>query len=218
MMPAPVVETSDIRVLVVDDHTATRSGIKAILDAETGITVVGEATNVESAVSMADRRKPDVVVMDLQLDGDMGGGFAATRRVLDADPEVGVMMFTAFGEHHLLTDGLEAGARGFMVKDATPAEMVRGVRIVADGGAYLDPSLSADLLRGRGVGQIPGLSGREREILAMLADGESNREIAAKLYLSTETVRTHVRNAMRKLDADTRTQAVALAIRQRLIG
>ena len=86
MMPAPVVETSDIRVLVVDDHTATRSGIKAILDAETGITVVGEATNVESAVSMADRRKPDVVVMDLQLDGDMGGGFAATRRVLDADP------------------------------------------------------------------------------------------------------------------------------------
>ncbi len=159
MMPAVVAEASEIRVLVVDDHTATRSGIKAILDAEIGITVVGEATNVESAVSMADRRKPDVVVMDLQLDGDMGGGFAATRRVLDADPKVGVMMFTAFGEHHLLTDGLEAGARGFMVKDATPAEMVRGVRIVAEGGAYLDPSLSADLLRGRGIGQLPGLSG-----------------------------------------------------------
>jgi len=157
-----VAEASEIRVLVVDDHTATRSGIKAILDSEIGITVVGEATNVESAVSMADRRKPDVVVMDLQLDGDMGGGFAATRRVLDADPDVGVMMFTAFGEHHLLTDGLEAGARGFMVKDATPAEMVRGVRIVAEGGAYLDPSLSADLLRGRGIGQIPGLSARER--------------------------------------------------------
>jgi DNA-binding NarL/FixJ family response regulator len=213
-----VPEASEIRVLVVDDHTATRSGIKAILDSEIGITVVGEATNIESAVSMADRRKPDVVVMDLQLDGDMGGGFAATRRVLEADPDVGVMMFTAFGEHHLLTDGLEAGARGFMVKDATPAEMVRGVRIVAEGGAYLDPSHSADLLRGRGLGQIPGLSAREREILAMLADGESNREIAAKLYISTETVRTHVRNAMRKLDADTRTQAVALAIRQRLIG
>jgi DNA-binding NarL/FixJ family response regulator len=213
-----VSDASEIRVLVVDDHTATRSGIKAILDSEIGITVVGEATNVESAVSMAARRKPDVVIMDLQLDGDMGGGFAATRRVLDADPEVGVMMFTAFGEHHLLTDGLEAGARGFMVKDATPAEMVRGVRIVAEGGSYLDPSLSADLLRGRGIGQIPGLSGRERETLAMLADGDSNREIAAKLYLSTETVRTHVRNAMRKLDADTRTQAVALAIRQRLIG
>src|SRR4029077_907949 len=112
-------------------------------------------------------------------------------RVLDADPKVGVMMFTAFGEHHLLTDGLEVGARGFMVKDATPAEMVRGVRseesppaemvrgvrIVAEGGAYLAPSLSADLLRGRGIGQLPGLSGREREILAMLAGGESNREI-----------------------------------------
>jgi len=193
-------------VLVVDDHTATRSGIKAILDSEIGITVVGEATNVESAVSMADRRKPDVVVMDLQLDGDMGGGFAATRRVLDADPDVGVMMFTAFGEHHLLTDGLEAGARGFMVKDATPAEMVRGVRIVAEGGAYLDPSLSADLLRGRGIGQLPGLSGREREILAMLYDRDMDvAEIAGALGIDPQTVRSAHHKAMIKLRAHFKT-------------
>ena len=205
-------------MLVVDDHTATRSGIKSILDAEIGITVVGEATNVESAVSMAARRKPDVVVMDLQLDGDDGGGFAATRRVLDADPKVGVMMFTAFGEHHLLTDGLGGGRPRLHGQGRHPRRDGAGCADCGRGRAYLDPSLSADLLRGRGIGQIPGLSGREREILAMLADGESNREIAAKLYLSTETVRTHVRNAMRKLDADTRTQAVALAIRQRLIG
>src|SRR4029078_3422943 len=103
-------------------------GIKAILDSEIGITVVGEATNVESAVSMADRRKPEVVVMDLQLDGDMGGGFAATRRVLDADPDVGVMMFTAFGEHHLLTDGLEAGAPALPGPRAPPGQRGPGAR------------------------------------------------------------------------------------------
>ncbi|HEY0389908.1 MAG TPA: response regulator transcription factor [Gaiellales bacterium] len=107
---------------------------------------------------------------------------------------------------------------GFLVKDATPDEVVRAVRIVGQGGAYVDPSLSGDLLRGPGVGQLAGLSNREREILSMLADGVANKEIAARLFLSPETVRTHVRNAMRKLEADTRTQAVALAIRERLIA
>jgi DNA-binding NarL/FixJ family response regulator len=104
-----------------------------------------------------------------------------------------------------------------MIKDATPDEMVRGVRIVADGGMYLDPSLSTELLRRRNLGQVSVLTAREREVLGLLADGSSNREIAAQLFVSVETVRTHVRNAMRKLEADTRTQAVALAIRQRII-
>jgi DNA-binding NarL/FixJ family response regulator len=192
-----------IRVLVVDDHVAVRSGLAGILNAEPGITVVGQAATGDSAVSLAARRRPDVIVMDLQLDGGMDG-FEATRKVLEADSTVGVIMFTAYAEHHLLNDGLDAGARGFMIKDATPDEMVRGVRIVADGGMYLDPSLSV-------------LTAREREVLGLLADGSSNREIAAQLFVSVETVRTHVRNAMRKLEADTRTQAVALAIRQRII-
>ena len=217
MMPAVVAEASEIRVLVVDDHTATRSGIKAILDSEIGITVVGEATNVESAVSMADRRKPDVVVMDLQLDGDMGGGFAATRRVLDADPEVGVMMFTAFGEHHLLTDGLEAGARGFMVKDATPAEMVRACgswpRAAPTSTRRSAPTCCA-AAGSASSRACPAASARSWRCWPTASEPRDRGE----LYFSTETVRTHVRNAMRKLDADTRTQAVALAIRQRLIG
>ena len=213
---SPVAETSEIRVLVVDDHTATRSGIKAILDSEVGITVVGEATNVESAVSMADRRKPDVVVMDLQLDGDMGGGFAATRGVLDADPEVGVMMFTAFGEHHLLTDGLEAGARGFMVEDATPAEMVRGVRIWPR-AAPTSTRRSAPTRQAAGSARsraCPPASARSWRCWPTA----SRTARSPPSSTSPPTVRTHVRNAMRKLDADTRTQAVALAIRQRLIG
>jgi DNA-binding NarL/FixJ family response regulator len=211
------VPSATINVLVVDDHVATRAGLKAILAGELDIAVVGEAGTAEAAVAMAARRRPDVVIMDLRLGTSMAG-FDATREVLSADPSIGVLLFTAFGERQLLAHGLECGARGFVVKDATPDEVVRAVRIVGQGGAYVDPSLSGDLLRGPGVGQLAGLSNREREILSMLADGVANKEIAARLFLSPETVRTHVRNAMRKLEADTRTQAVALAIRERLIA
>jgi len=212
-----VTEPAVLRVLVVDDHVAVRSGVAGILNAEPGITVIGQAANGESAVSMAARRRPTVIVMDVKLDGGIDG-LEATRRVLEADPDVAVIMFTAFGEHQLLNDGLQAGARGFMIKDATPDEVVRGIRIVAEGGMYLDPSLSSELLRRRNLGEVGVLTPREREVLGLLAAGRSNRDIAAQLFVSVETVRTHVRNAMRKLEADTRTQAVALAIRQRIIA
>ena len=210
-VPAPTTS-----VLIVDDHVATRAGLKAILAAEPDVNVIGDTGSAEAAVTMAARRRPDVVIMDLQLDRSMAG-FDATREILEQDPSIAVLLFTAFGERQLLTHGLECGARGFVVKDATPDEVVRAVRIVAGGGAYVDPSLSGDLLRSPAAGQLAGLSDRERQILSMLADGVPNKEIAARLFLSPETVRTHVRNAMRKLDADTRTQAVALAIRERLI-
>jgi DNA-binding NarL/FixJ family response regulator len=210
-VPAP-----SISVLIVDDHVATRAGLKAILAVEADISVVGETGSPDAAVAMAGRRRPDVVIMDLQFDHSMAG-FDATRELLANDPSIAVLLFTAFGERQLLTHGLECGARGFVVKDATPDEVVRAVRTVAGGGAFVDPSLSGDLLRSPAVGQLAGLSDRERQILSMLADGVPNKEIAARLFLSPETIRTHVRNAMRKLDADTRTQAVALAIRERLI-
>lgn len=212
-MAVPAPTTS---VLIVDDHVATRAGLKAILAAEPDVNVIGDTGSAEAAVTMAARRRPDVVIMDLQIDRSMAG-FDATREILEQDPSIAVLVFTAFGERQLLTHGLECGARGFVVKDATPDEVVRAVRIVAGGGAYVDPSLSGDLLRSPAGGQLAGLSDRERQILSMLADGVPNKEIAARLFLSPETVRTHVRNAMRKLDADTRTQAVALAIRERLI-
>lgn len=206
-----------ISCLIVDDHVATRTGIKAILNGERGIKVVGEAGTADAAVSLAARRRPDVIVMDLKLGAGMAG-FDATRRVLAANPSIGVLLFTAYGERHLLAEGLDSGARGFVVKSAQPDEVVRAVRILARGGAYVDPSLSSELVRGPSMGQLAGLSDREREILGLLAEGVANKDIAARLFLSPETVRTHVRNAMRKLDADTRTQAVALAIREQLIG
>jgi len=205
-----------LRVLVVDDHAAIRAGLRSVLESAGDMTVVGEAATADAALSLAQKRRPDVITMDINL-GNGSSGIDAIRGVLADQPGVGVMIFTAFGERQLLAEGLDSGARGFLVKDAGPDEIIRAVRAVAAGGAYVDPSLSADLVRGRGSERLAGLSDREREILGLLAEGVPSGDIAKRLFLSTETVRTHVRNAMKKLDADTRTQAVAMAIRERLI-
>jgi DNA-binding NarL/FixJ family response regulator len=141
----------------------------------------------------------------------------ATTQILAAQPDIGVIIFTAYGERHQLSKGLDIGARGYVLKNAHPDEVIRAVRTVAAGGAYVDPSLGGELVSREALGHLTRLTERERDILSMMASGVASREIAAKLFLSTETIRTHLRSAMRKLDADTRTQAVALAIREKLI-
>jgi len=153
--------------------------------------------------------------MDVRMDGM--DGFEATRRIMAAQPEVAVILYTAHGERGLLAEGLDCGARGYVLKDAPPDDIVRAVKRVAEGGAYVDPTLASELVTPRATERLPALSPREREILSMLANGMSNPDIAGKLFISPETVRTHVRNAMTKLEADTRTQAVALALRHALI-
>jgi DNA-binding NarL/FixJ family response regulator len=205
-----------LRVLVVDDHAAIRAGLRSVLESAGDMTVVGEAATADAALALAQKRRPNVITMDINL-GNGSSGIEAIRDVLADQPGLGVMIFTAFGERQLLAEGLDSGARGFLVKDAAPDEIIRAVRAVAAGGAYVDPSLSADLVRGRGSERLAGLSDREREILGLLAEGVPSGDIAKRLFLSSETVRTHVRNAMKKLDADTRTHAVAMAIRERLI-
>jgi len=202
--------------MVVDDHVAVRAGIKLILGSDPELRVVGEAASGEAAVTMAARRHPDVILMDIVL-GRAMDGMEATVQILAAQPDIGVIMFTAYGERHLLAKGLDAGARGYVLKDAHPDEVIRAVRTVANGGAYVDPSLGGELVSREALLQITRLTERERDILSMMAAGVASREIAASLFLSTETIRTHLRSAMRKLDADTRTQAVALAIREKLI-
>lgn len=201
--------------MVVDDHAAVREGVKMILTRDREISVIGESGTGEAAIEMAARRRPDVIVMDVRMEGM--DGFAATRRILEADPNVAVILYTAHGERGLLAEGLDCGARGYVLKDAPPDDIVRAVKRVADGGAYVDPTLASELVSPRATERLPALSGREREILGMLANGMSNPDIAAQLFISPETVRTHVRNAMQKLEADTRTQAVALALRYALI-
>jgi DNA-binding NarL/FixJ family response regulator len=201
--------------MVVDDHAAVREGVKMILARDRDLAVIGESSSGAGAIEMAGRRRPDVVVMDVRMNGM--DGFEATRQITAEYPEMGVILYTAHGERGLLAEGLDCGARGYVLKDAPPDDIVRAVKRVADGGAYVDPTLASELVTPRATERLPSLSGREREILALLADGNSNPEIAAKLFISPETVRTHVRNAMAKLEADTRTQAVALALRYALI-
>jgi DNA-binding NarL/FixJ family response regulator len=202
--------------MVVDDHVAVRAGVKMILSGDAELRMVGEAASGEAAVTMAAKRRPDVILMDLVLGPGMDG-VEATARILRDQPEIGVIMFTAYGERHQLAQGLDAGARGYVLKDAQPDDVIRAVKTVASGGAYVDPSLGAELVSADALRQLTRLTQRERDILTMMAAGMPSRQIAANLHLSTETIRTHLRLAMRKLDADTRTQAVALAIREKLI-
>ena len=207
--------SGQVRCLVVDDHAAIREGVKLILARDREISVIGEASSGDGAVDMAERRRPDVILMDVRMRGM--DGFEATRRITAAHPAIAIILYTAHGERGLLAEGLDCGARGYVLKDAPPDDIIRAVKRVAEGGAYVDPTLESELVSPKATERIPALSTREREILGLLANGFSNPEIAARLFISPETVRTHVRNAMAKLEADTRTQAVALALRYALI-
>jgi DNA-binding NarL/FixJ family response regulator len=133
-------------------------------------------------------------------------------------PQTAVILYTAYGDRALLTEALDAGARGFVLKEAPIGDLARAVTLVADGGTYVDPVLAGYLAQSHAADRLPSLTQREREVLRLLADGNSNEEIGKRLFISPETVRTHVRKAMDKLDADTRTQAVATALRQSLIA
>jgi DNA-binding NarL/FixJ family response regulator len=206
---------TQVRCLVVDDHAAVREGVKMILTRDREISVIGESSSGDGAVEMAEKRRPDVIVMDVRMEGM--DGFEATRQITASHPEMAVILYTAHGERGLLAEGLDCGARGYVLKEAPPDDIVRAVKRVAEGGAYVDPTLASELVTPKATERLPALSGREREILALLANGFSNPDIAQRLFISPETVRTHVRNAMTKLEADTRTQAVALALRYEFI-
>jgi DNA-binding NarL/FixJ family response regulator len=145
-------------------------------------------------------------------------GIEVARRAGRSAPESAIILYTAFGERALLTEALDAGARGFLLKEAPLGDLVRAVEMVAAGRTYVDPVLAGVLATPEAGQKTPALTQREREVLRLLADGFSNEEIGKRLFISPETVRTHVRKAMDKLDADTRTQAVAIALRQSLIA
>jgi DNA-binding NarL/FixJ family response regulator len=198
-----------VNVVVVDDHVALRRGMDLLLRRE-GYHVVGTADDAEQAEQLILRRRPDVALVDLALPGENGA--ALTRRLLDHDPELRIILYTGSADEDELLDGLGAGAAGFALKSGDPNELKSAIRTVAEGGDYIDPRLTP-LLRRAGTGRKL-LSPREREILELLAHGLSGEDAAKQLYLSSETVRTHVRNAMSKLDASTRVHAVALAMQR----
>jgi DNA-binding NarL/FixJ family response regulator len=210
-----------IRVVLVDDQELVRTGFRMILDGEDDIDVVGEAANGRDAVAAVGRLRPDVTVMDVRMP-EMDG-VEATRQIA-ADPtlaETRVLVLTTFDADEHVVEAIRAGASGFLLKDVTPADFVRAIRIVASGEALLAPSVTARLLGRFARLPIPAderhadglraLTEREREVLVLVAQGLSNAEIAEHLTLAEPTVKTHVSHLLLKLDLRDRAQLVALA-------
>ncbi|HEY9374038.1 response regulator transcription factor [Streptomyces sp.] len=206
--------TTTVRILLCDDHAVVRAGLLALLGSADGIEVVGEAGSGEEAVAMAAKLKPDVVLMDLQL-GPGIDGVEATRRI--ATPDVHVLVLTTYDTDADITRAIEAGATGYLLKAERPEELFAAIRSAAEGRTALSaPVASVVMDRMRGASR-PSLTDRERDILAQLAQGLGNREIARALFISEATVKTHLGRIYAKLGVDTRSGAVAVAKEQRLL-
>jgi DNA-binding NarL/FixJ family response regulator len=214
-----------IRVLIADDQELVRAGFRALLDAEQDIDVVGEAADGAAAVRLATQELPDVVLMDVRMP-DLDG-IEATRRI-GADPRLGdvhVVILTTYETDEYVFEGLRAGASGFLVKDTSPTELLRAVRVVANGDALLAPSVTRRLIADvvsrapepEPVAGLGELTPREREILGLVGSGLSNEEIADRLTISKATAKTHVSRVMGKLDARDRAQLVVLAYESGLV-
>jgi len=214
-----------IRVLLADDQVLVRAGFRALLDAQDDIEVVGEAGDGEQAVRLATELAPDVVLMDIRMPGT--DGLAATRRI-SADgqlADVRVVILTTFELDEYVFEAIRSGASGFLVKDTEPDELVQAVRVVAGGDALLSPGVTRRLIgefaaRAKAphdTGGLDELTDREQEVLALVADGLSNTEIAKRLYLSPATAKTHVSRVMIKLRARDRAQLVVIAYESGLV-
>ncbi|MGH2858724.1 MAG: response regulator [Solirubrobacteraceae bacterium] len=216
-----------IRVLLADDQALIRAGYRELLDFADDIEVVGEAEDGEQAVDLARRTRADVVLMDIRM--PRVDGLEATRRI-EADERlagVKVLILTTFESDEYVYEALRAGASGFLVKDTEPAELLHAVRVVADGDALLSPKITRRLIAdiaarrpppARADSGLSELTEREREMMALVAQGLSNAEIAAQLYLSPLTVKTHVSRAMLKLHARDRAQLVVIAYQSGLVS
>lgn len=216
-----------IRVLIVDDQTIVRAGFAALLSAQPDITVVGEAGDGREAVHLADRQRPDVVVMDIRMPGM--DGIEATRQIL-ARHDTGairVLVLTTFDVDEYVYDALASGASGFLLKDATADELVSAVRVVARGDSLLAPQVTGRLIREfakqrrsrpEPPAELASLTARETEVLILIAGGLSNGEIAQRLMVSEHTVKTHVARVFTKLGLRDRAQAVVLAYESGLVA
>ncbi|MGH1563753.1 response regulator [Mumia sp. DW29H23] len=204
-----------VRLLVCDDHAVVRAGLLALLDSAEGIEVVGEAGSGEEALALAAKLAPDVVLMDLQLGAGIDG-VEATRRLVGSGDGPRVLVLTTYDTDADVTRAIGAGATGYLLKAERPADLFDAVRAAAEGRTTLSPPV-ADRVVARMRRPRPGLTDRERDILAQLARGVGNREIARALFISEATVKTHLGRIYAKLEVDTRAGAVAVAKEQRLL-
>jgi DNA-binding NarL/FixJ family response regulator len=206
---------STLRILIADDHTLVRKGLRALLEAQADLEIIGEATNATEAVSLTTELLPDVVLMDLHMPG---GGIEATRQITHTSPSVRVLVVTMFKDDDSVFTALRAGARGYILKDADENDMLRAVRAVGEGEAIFSPEVATRVLsyfarpRPLLVPELfPELTAREREILELLTQHKSNNDIARNLNLSLKTVANYVSNIFSKLQVADRTEAIARA-------
>jgi len=213
-MTKPCPDRSTVTCLVADDHPPIVDAVSRYL-AAAGYAVVATARDGEQALAAVRLHRPAVCVADLRMPGI--GGLELARSAKSVSPETAVLLYSGFSDRGLVAEALDAGAKGFALKDSPLDDLTRAIDLIASGSVYIDPVLAADLARSDPTA-AKRLSGREREVLGLLAEGGSYGEIGAKLFLSPDTVRAHAHRAMTKLGAKTRTQAVAVALRDALIA
>jgi DNA-binding NarL/FixJ family response regulator len=209
-----------IKVAIADDHSLVRQGLRRYLDTAEDLEVVGEAANGEEAISLIDKTSPDIVLLDIRMP-EMDG-LEAARKIRERFPGVGVIMLTAYDDRQFVVEAVRAGARGYVLKARDAEHLIQTVRLVAGGNMVIDPQLVVALAEELSTvkerdRKAETLTAREIEVLQLLAFGHTNRDIAEKLYISPDTVKTHLEHIFEKLGASDRTAAVAEALRRRLI-
>lgn len=204
-----------IRLILVDDHPVVRHGIRGMLEAEPDLSVVGEASSGPEGVALAAELRPDIVLMDLRMPG--GDGVEAIARIVATVPGARVMVLTTYESDRDILRAIEAGAGGYLLKDASPAELAEGVRAAARGETVLAPSVASTLVRQVRSPAPPALSAREAEVLRLVARGLTNADIGHELYIAEATVKTHLLRAFAKLDVADRTAAVTRAMSHGLL-
>ena len=206
-----------IRLLIVDDHSVVREGLRAFLRLQEGIEVVGEAASAEDAVSVAATSSPDVVLLDLVM--PEGDGIGAIRRLLEVAPGVRVLVLTSFADDAQIFAAIAAGAAGYLLKDVDPQALADGIRDVHAGRPALHASVAARLMRRSGSPRPTSdhLTPRERDVLRLVVEGLANKQIAQRLGIGEKTIKTHVSRVLAKLGVTDRTQAAVLAIREGLV-
>jgi NarL family two-component system response regulator LiaR len=212
-------ERDQITIVIVDDHTIVRQGLRTYLDLQPDLKVVGEAADGQQAVKLVRDQLPDIVLMDLVMPNM--NGVDATRAVTSISPSTRVIVLTSFSEDEQVFASIKAGAQGYLMKDVLPQDLVRAIRTVHRGEAQLDPEIARKLMQEFSNPQPAtpkhDLTERELEVLALISQGKSNKEISEDLVLSEKTVKTHVSNILQKLHLSDRTQAAVYALRQRIV-
>ncbi len=211
-----------LRLLIVDDHEVVRLGMRALLERHPTFTVVGEASTQEEAVTMAGSLEPDIVLMDIRLAG--GSGIEACQQIKDQFPQIKVIMLTSFAEDELLFAAIRAGATGYLLKQIAGGDVIRAIESAARGESMLDPSLTQRVffemrrsIKKEEAVAFQDLTSQERQVLLLIAEGRTNREIAAELFLSEGTVRNYVSSILSKLAVSNRAEAAAYAIKHHLV-